>query len=206
MKTIKLMMMTIAAMSVSCSSNLKHADNGAKSKKLFMDVHNLEPGKVTFADVEKAHQKDLATQDKYGVRFLKYWVDEAAGKVYCLADAPDSASLSHTHADAHGLIPARVFEMTDGKEAALQTNRPMYMDIHTLGAGNVTATAVAGAHEKDLAAEGRHNVNFVNYWVNEKSGVVMCLSQSSDSSAVVTTHKEAHGLIPAEVHPVKQGQ
>ncbi|MEP6736818.1 MAG: DUF4242 domain-containing protein [Chryseolinea sp.] len=206
MNTIKLIMITIAAISVSCSSNLKHADSTPKNKKLFMDVHNLEPGKVTFADVEKAHQKDLASQDKYGVKFLKYWVDEAAGKVYCLADAPDSAALSHTHGDAHGLIPTRVFEMTDGKEAALQPNRTMYLDIHTLGAGNVTAIAVAGAHEKDLATEGKHNVNFINYWVNEKSGIVMCLSQANDSSSIVTTHKEAHGLIPAHVHQVKQGQ
>src|SRR6187399_2913406 len=48
-----------------------------KSKLLFLDVHNLEPGKVTFDAVAGAHEKDLATQGKYGVSFIKYWVDEA---------------------------------------------------------------------------------------------------------------------------------
>lgn len=31
---------------------------------LFIDVHDLEPGKVTFADVMAAHKKDLAVESK----------------------------------------------------------------------------------------------------------------------------------------------
>ncbi|RRB18390.1 DUF4242 domain-containing protein [Larkinella knui] len=82
----------------------------------------------------------------------------------------------------------------------------MFLDIHQLGPGNVTAKAVAEAHAKDLAAQGKYGVNFINYWVDEKSGVVMCLSEAKDAKSVIDTHKEAHGLIPVEVHPVKQGQ
>jgi len=36
--------------------------------------------------------------------------------------------------------------------------------------------------------------------------VVMCLSQAKDSNAVIKTHAEAHGLLPAYVLKVKQGQ
>lgn len=50
--------------------------NTSTAHSYFIDVHDLEPGKVTFKDVEGAHQKDLATQDKYGVKFMKFWVDE----------------------------------------------------------------------------------------------------------------------------------
>ncbi|RTL59374.1 MAG: DUF4242 domain-containing protein [Sphingobacteriales bacterium] len=85
-------------------------------------------------------------------------------------------------------------------------NKNLYIDVHQLGAGKVTAKDVAGAHEKDLAVEKKHDVNFINYWVDEKQGVVMCLSEAPDSNAVKATHKQAHGLLPVYVLQVKQGQ
>ena len=33
----------------------------------------------------------------------------------------------------------------------------------------------------------------------------MCLSQAPDSTAIIQTHKEAHGLIPDHIEKVKQG-
>jgi hypothetical protein len=80
------------------------------------------------------------------------------------------------------------------------------LDVHHLGAGNVTAEAVAGAHEKDLKVEKKYGVNFINYWVDTDNGTIFCLSQAPDSNAVIQTHKEAHGLLPDVVLPVKQGQ
>ncbi|MCU1361520.1 MAG: hypothetical protein JWN99_2809, partial [Ilumatobacteraceae bacterium] len=47
---------------------------------LFMDVHNIEGG-VSAADVAEAHIKDLREQGKHGTKFLRYWVDEQAGKI-----------------------------------------------------------------------------------------------------------------------------
>lgn len=177
----------------------------SESKHLFLDVHNLEPGKVTFDAVAGAHQKDLKTQGKYGVSFIKYWVDEAQGKVYCLAESPDSAALYHTHEEAHGLVPSLVKEVTDGPEAKLASINPMFLDVHHLGAGKVKADDVAKAHEKDLAVQSKYGVNFVNYWVDERLGVVMCLAESPDSASMVNAHKEAHGLVPDEMHKVKEG-
>jgi hypothetical protein len=80
-------------------------------------VHDLEPGKVTFEDVDDAHKKDLATQDKYGVKFHKFWVDEQKGKVYCLSQAKDAEAVKATHSEAHGLIPATVYQVSGGDEA-----------------------------------------------------------------------------------------
>ena len=175
-------------------------------KHLFMDVHNLEPGKVTFAAVADAHQKDLATQGKYDVSFIKYWVDEVQGKVYCLAEARDSASVANTHKEAHGLVPDLVSMVSDGPEAKIKDAKDLYLDIHYLGAGKVTAADVAGAHEKDLAVQDEHGVNFINYWVDEKLGTVMCLSEASKPEDIVSTHKAAHGLVPDRVHKVMQGE
>ncbi|MFN2457288.1 MAG: DUF4242 domain-containing protein [Chitinophagaceae bacterium] len=198
----------------SCSDNKeKSADTATTTiadtgehQAYFIDVHDLEPGKVTFKDVEGAHEKDLATQGKYGVNFIKFWVDEQKGKVYCLSQAKDAESVKTTHKEAHGLVPSVVYEVTDGPEAAVAGNKQMFIDVHQMGAGKVTAKDVAGAHDKDLAVQNKHGVNFINYWVDEKKGVIMCLSEAPDSNAVKTAHKEAHGLVPAYVLKVKQGE
>jgi hypothetical protein len=173
-------------------------------KKLFLDVHDIGPGKVTFEAVADAHKKDLATQGEYDVNFIKYWVDEQAGKVYCLAEAPSEANLFKTHQKAHGLVPDQIMLVTDGPEAALN-GRQLFLDIHHLEPGSVTPEGVAGAHTKDLAVQSKYDVNFINYWLDEKAGTVVCLSEAPDSLAVIHTHTEAHGLVPSKVQRVKQG-
>lgn len=178
----------------------------ANGNNLYIDVHQLEPGKVKFANVAQAHAKDLATEKKYGVHFIKYWVNEEKGLVYCLSSAPDTASIRKTHAEAHGLLPAYIYQVSDGTAATATAGKDFFLDVHNLGAGNVTAKDVAGAHAKDLAVEDKYGVKFINYWVDEKAGVVMCLSQASDSADIINTHREAHGLLPAYVVKVKQGQ
>jgi hypothetical protein len=187
-------------------ASLNLAAQPKNGNNLYIDVHQLEPGKVKFEDVAGAHAKDLAVEKKYGVHFINYWVDEQQGLIYCLSSAPDTAAIRKTHAEAHGLLPAYTVQVTSGTAAALKGNKKLFLDIHRLGAGNVTAAAVAGAHQKDLAVQGKYGVNFINYWVDEKEGVVYCLSQADDAQSVINTHKEAHGLIPVEVRVVKQGQ
>ncbi len=178
----------------------------AAGQSLFIDEHDLTPGKVTFADVMAAHQKDLATEGKYGVNFIKFWIDEQNGKVYCLSSAKDSGDIVKTHREAHGLVPNAIYGITSGTESATIGGKKFYLDVHELGAGNVTAEAVAEAHKKDLAVEKKYGVNFINYWVDVKSGTVFCLSEAPDSNAIIQTHKEAHGLLPTYVMSVKQGE
>lgn len=180
--------------------------NRATKKNLYLDVHQLEPGKVKFADVAAAHKKDLAVQNKYGTQFQKFWVDETRGQVYCLVSATDTASIRKTHAEAHGLLPSHIYQVKDGEEAAMKGQKKLFLDVHYLGAGKVTAKDVAAAHQKDLAVQKKYGVNLINYWVDEKEGTVMCLAQAGDSTALIKTHKEAHGLLPAAVMRVKQGQ
>ncbi len=211
MKIILSLSTFILASSISLHvyAQTKKIDTSAQvgnAKNLYIDVHQLTPGKVKFEDVAAAHLKDLAVEKKYDVHFINYWVDEEQGLVYCLSSAGDSSSIRKTHAEAHGLLPDHIFEVTEGSAAALTGNKKLFLDIHKLGAGNVTAAAVADAHKKDLAVQGKYGVNFINYWVDEKAGVVMCLSEAADSNAIIATHKEAHGLIPVEILRVKQGE
>jgi Protein of unknown function (DUF4242) len=71
--------------------------------RLFMDVHERLPEGATAKDVAQAHAADVRTQDQYGVSYLKYWVDEQAGKVFCLVEAPDADTAVRVRREAHGL-------------------------------------------------------------------------------------------------------
>ena len=79
---------------------------------LFMDAHTIEGG-VSAADVAAAHQADLATQGAHGVNYLKYWVDEAAGKIFCLVEAPDAEAANTVHREAHGLVADEIYPVTE---------------------------------------------------------------------------------------------
>lgn len=80
---------------------------------LYMDVHTLDGG-VSMADVEKAHQADLEHQGKHGVNYLRYWVDESKGQIFCLVDAPDAAAANTVHREAHGLVADAIYEVNEG--------------------------------------------------------------------------------------------
>ncbi|ACB76561.1 DUF4242 domain-containing protein [Opitutus terrae] len=174
----------------------------------FIDVHEFGPGKVTAADVAKAHKADLATQGRHDVRFVDYWVDAEHGRVYCLSEAKNAASVIATHREAHGLLPAQIHAVS-ATHAALPTpspEHPLFLDEHDFGPGQVKADAVAGAHEKDLAVQAQFGVRFVDYWVDEREGKVFCLAEAPNAEAVRATHRQAHGLLPTTIVPVTDGR
>jgi Protein of unknown function (DUF4242) len=80
---------------------------------LYMDVHTIADG-VAVDDVAKAHMADLQTQGQYDVRYLRYWVNEPEGKVFCLVEAPSAEAASTVHREAHGLVADSVFEVQEG--------------------------------------------------------------------------------------------
>jgi len=81
---------------------------------LFMDAHTVEGG-VSASDVAAAHQADLATQGKYGVSYERYWVDEAAGRIFCLVEAPDAEAAATVHREAHGLVADEIYQVSEGR-------------------------------------------------------------------------------------------
>jgi hypothetical protein len=80
---------------------------------LFMDVHNKVDGATADA-VAGAHMKDVEVQGQYGVKYLKYWLDEGSGRLFCLADAPDREAAIRVHREAHGLLADEIYEVTEG--------------------------------------------------------------------------------------------
>src|SRR5438477_540479 len=78
----------------------------------YMDIHDI-PG-VTAEAVAGAHEADVRVQGQYGVNYKHYWVDEEAGKVFCLVDAPDRETATRVHREAHGLEAHTLHEVEQG--------------------------------------------------------------------------------------------
>lgn len=77
---------------------------------MYIDIHDA-PG-VTPDAVAKAHMEDLKIQARYGVEYVKYWLNQKQGKIYCLCTAPSAQAADAVHREAHGLAAARIMEVT----------------------------------------------------------------------------------------------
>jgi hypothetical protein len=78
-----------------------------------MDIHTVGGG-VAIDEVAKAHLADLQTQVRYDVNYLRYWVDEAAGKIFCLVEAPTAEAAATVHREAHGLVADEIYQVQEG--------------------------------------------------------------------------------------------
>ncbi len=78
----------------------------------YIDIHDI-PG-VKAEGVAEAHAADVRVGPAYGVDYKHYWVDEQAGKVFCLVDAPDRETATRVHREAHGLEAHTLHEVVQG--------------------------------------------------------------------------------------------
>ena len=62
----------------------------------------------------RPHAAGLKAQGAHDVRYLRYWVSEAEGKIFCLVDAPSAEAANTVHREAHGLVADDVFEVQEG--------------------------------------------------------------------------------------------
>lgn len=81
---------------------------------------------------------------------------------------------------------------------------PLFLDVHRNLTG-VTAAAGAEAHQKDLAVQARHGVQYLRYWVDAGAGTVFCLVEAPNKQAAAQVHREAHGLVADEIYEVVEG-
>jgi class 3 adenylate cyclase len=91
---------------------------------LFLDRHDV-PG-ASPIDIAAAHELDVAVQEKYKVRYVTYWFDDAAATVFCLAEGPDRESLEAVHREAHGLVADNIIEVGEGPITAFLGEPPRH--------------------------------------------------------------------------------
>jgi Protein of unknown function (DUF4242) len=80
---------------------------------LFMDHHRHVEG-LTAEAVAEAHRKDEEIQDEYGVKYVRYWLNEETGEVFCLAEAPNKEAAEAVQCEAHGLMADEITEIKEG--------------------------------------------------------------------------------------------
>ena len=47
------------------------------------------------------------------VDYQRYWVDEAAGKIFCLVEAPHAEAAHTVHREAHGLVADEIYSVSE---------------------------------------------------------------------------------------------
>ncbi|MBA2372030.1 MAG: DUF4242 domain-containing protein [Chloroflexi bacterium] len=169
---------------------------------LYMDVHYRIDG-LTTAGVVEAHRKDLAAQARYGVTFVNYWFEEATGKVFCLAEAPNAQAEEACHREAHGLLADEIHEVKEYGEARAEESGPLCLDMHFRVEG-LTPQQVADAVQFHRDAGTKHGVRWLKAWYDPAAGRLFCLSASPSIDAHSAVHSEA-GLPVDEIAQVKQG-
>ena len=50
----------------------------------------------------------------YDVSYLRYWVDESKGQIFCLVEAPDAEAANTVHREAHGLVADKISQVQEG--------------------------------------------------------------------------------------------
>jgi len=82
---------------------------------LYMDIHNVDTDEFSAEDVVKAHMEDLAIQDQFGVKQLKYWVNEQAKTIFCLMEGPNKDACNQVHLKSHGNTACNIIEVADNE-------------------------------------------------------------------------------------------
>lgn len=134
---------------------------------IYMDRHELAG--TTAEEAAQAHLKDLAIQDRYGVKFLTYWFDETRGTAFCLVQSPDKETANRVHREAHGGVAQTMVEVVElsAVEAFLgracdpkppARDRPAAMDP---GFRAVMFTDIVGSTEMTARLGDRRSVEIV---------------------------------------------
>ena len=122
---------------------------------LYMDIHTV-PG-ATAAALKEAHDADVAVQHEHHVCYHKYWLNEEAGKVFCLVEAPNAEAAAAVHRQAHGLVAEKIIEvdpdMADGLLGPGVVNSagavllPDQLDKRDSGVRTILFTDIVGSTE-----------------------------------------------------------
>lgn len=74
---------------------------------------------------------------------------------------------------------------------------PLYMDLHKMP--NITMDEAKKAHVADELLQGRYGVKYLQFWVNVEAGLLFCLVEGPDKTAVENVHRHSHGHVACAV-------
>ena len=77
---------------------------------LYLDIHRGMHN-ASREELERAHLSDLEAQGKYGVHYIKYWIDKGRGNLCCLVEGPSKEACMAVHREAHGLVADSIIDV-----------------------------------------------------------------------------------------------
>lgn len=83
---------------------------------LYMDIHHIESIRFTEEDAYRAHLRDIAVQNQYGLIYKKYYLNLEQRTICCLMEGPSMKACIESHQDAHGIGPCNVIEISPEDE------------------------------------------------------------------------------------------
>ena len=142
---------------------------------LYMDIHTVDTDEFSTEDVVKAHMEDLAIQDKFGVKQLKYWVNEQAKTIFCLMEGPDKDACNQVHLQSHGNTACNIIEVADNEYNLFMGQGTDVDDLATTNSGEldpgyrtILLTNIVSFTKKD-----QDILKQIKLAINEHNGVIV---------------------------------
>lgn len=85
-----------------------------------------------------------------------------------------------------------------------EAEKNLYLDVQHLPA-KMKSDLIAKSHAKDVTAGHQNGVHFIDYWVNEKEGLLFTLLLARDTVSITKTYTEGSGIKPSAFYKVTEG-
>ena len=158
---------------------------------------------TTFFDAGELEVHALANAPNGGL----YVGTSPDGRIYHVATGPSLAAVTAAHEAAHGKTPGKVMELIEAPDRRQPAGgKKLFLDAHHNPPGTVIKVEdIVKGHEKELTIQGKHNVDFVSWWLEPSTGTIMCLAETDDPKGAVASHQETDGDLAEEMAEVTQG-
>ncbi len=138
-----------------------------------MDFHRLGDEGFTVDDFHKAHDEDLAVQERFDVFELKYWVDVEAKTLFCLTRAPNKEACNEVHKNSHGNTACNIIEVSDNEVNLFLGEGTSINDLAYTNSGELDTgyRTILMIDMVDLTGKYEHYSNEVNRIIEQNKGV-----------------------------------
>jgi AraC-like DNA-binding protein len=139
---------------------------------LYMDFHKLDSSDISMEELAKAHDEDLAIQERFGVFELKYWVNVEAKSLFCLVQGPSKEACNEVHRQSHGNAPCNIIEVSEDEFNVYFGIGKSVNDLAHTESGEIDTgyrTLLLFSHD-DLSGQNNHYSKEVNRLIEHYKG------------------------------------
>lgn len=142
---------------------------------LYMDIHTVDSDEFSAEDVVKAHMKDLAIQDRFNVKQLKYWVNEDAKTIFCLMEGPDKNACNQVHLQSHGNTACNIIAVADNEYNLFMGQGSDVDDLATTNSGELDPgyRTILLTNIVDFTKNKKNYIKQISQIANEHNGVIV---------------------------------